>query len=641
MQLFKIFASLLLDASEFKKGMNEAKEGTEDTGKSVLKLGDLIKSNVIGQAIISGIRTTANAFKSMAQAGIEYNAQIEKYTVSLTTLLGNSEERAKRLMETIKRNAAVTPFDVPSLTQGVTSLVAAGVAADDAMDAIMALGDAVAATGGSSYQLGNMAINLQQIKNSGKATAQDLKQFRSAGINITKMIADSTNQTIDQVEKAGVRYEDIINALQIAAGPGGIYENAMRDQSLTFNGILSTLKDNASALMGEMMASTSEGLIANMSFLNEGILEMKERFHTEGVEGMIAAGAEMLASLTNTIADKTPDLLNQGLKTVSSLLKKFTEKTPDFIKWAFDTVMEMTGKISQTTPELINAGINLLLTLFAEFVNKLPDFIMWAGTLVKDVALEIIRNMPYLMQRALFLLQTLINNFLDKLPEFVSWAFNLVKEVGIELVRQAPMLIGQGLLLIANLLAGLVSTLITMGVEIVGNIIKGILSMGVKMMTVAQNFMDENLEKPFKNLISQVGGWGKDFVQGFANGIIGHMQGVLNTVMDLANRIRSFLHFSRPDEGPLRDYETWMPDFMQGLAKGIKDNEYLVTNEMEKLAKDMNISSNITGSIDGAGANGKANNSPITMNIYSKTHTRADLMEEAMYKLREAEMQYV
>ena len=191
------------------------------------------------------------------------------------------------------------------------------------------------------------------------------------------------------------------------------------------------------------------------------------------------------------------------------------------------------------------------------------------------------------------------------------------------------------------LLAGLVSMLITTGVEIVGNIIKGILSMGVKMMTVAQNFMDENLEKPFKNLISQVGGWGKDFVQGFANGIIGHMQGVLNTVMDLANRIRSFLHFSRPDEGPLRDYETWMPDFMQGLAKGIKDNEYLVTNEMEKLAKDMNISSNITGSIDGAGANGKANNSPITMNIYSKTHTRADLMEEAMYKLREAEMQYV
>ena len=46
---------------------------------------------------------------------------------------------------------------------------------------------------------------------------------------------------------------------------------------------------------------------------------------------------------------------------------------------------------------------------------------------------------------------------------------------------------------------------------------------------------------------------------------------MLNKVGDaaksVANKVKSYLHFSKPDEGPLRDYETWMPDFVEGLAK--------------------------------------------------------------------------
>ena len=35
----------------------------------------------------------------------------------------------------------------------------------------------------------------------------------------------------------------------------------------------------------------------------------------------------------------------------------------------------------------------------------------------------------------------------------------------------------------------------------------------------------------------------------------------------IANAISRFIHFSRPDEGPLRYYDRWMPDFAKGLAK--------------------------------------------------------------------------
>ena len=68
------------------------------------------------------------------------------------------------------------------------------------------------------------------------------------------------------------------------------------------------------------------------------------------------------------------------------------------------------------------------------------------------------------------------------------------------------------------------------------------------------------------------------------------------TVSGLADRIRSFLHFLAPDEGPLADYETWMPDFMKGLASGIEKNRNLVEKAVRDVASDMVISPKVNGS---------------------------------------------
>ena len=89
--------------------------------------------------------------------------------------------------------------------------------------------------------------------------------------------------------------------------------------------------------------------------------------------------------------------------------------------------------------------------------------------------------------------------------------------------------------------------------------------------------------------------WGKDFIQGLINGISSMIQSVINTVSGLADRIRSFLHFSVPDEGPLADYETWMPDFMKGLASGIEKNRNLVERAVRDVASDMVLSPKVSG----------------------------------------------
>ena len=68
---------------------------------------------------------------------------------------------------------------------------------------------------------------------------------------------------------------------------------------------------------------------------------------------------------------------------------------------------------------------------------------------------------------------------------------------------------------------------------------------------------------------------------------------------NVASRVRSLLHFSVPDEGPLSDADTYMPDFMKLLATGIKKNVKSVVKAVQGLAGSM--SSNLTTPVDSLG----------------------------------------
>lgn len=82
-------------------------------------------------------------------------------------------------------------------------------------------------------------------------------------------------------------------------------------------------------------------------------------------------------------------------------------------------------------------------------------------------------------------------------------------------------------------------------------------------------------------------GWGSDFVQGLSDGIRKAKELAKSAADAVARGIASVLHFSRPDEGVLRDYEKWMPDFMRGLANGIDTNADLVYSSVNNLASGM------------------------------------------------------
>lgn len=111
--------------------------------------------------------------------------------------------------------------------------------------------------------------------------------------------------------------------------------------------------------------------------------------------------------------------------------------------------------------------------------------------------------------------------------------------------------------------------------------------------------------------------WGADFINGLKNGILSGVQGIVSAVKGIGDRIKSFLHFSVPDEGPLTDYESWMPDFMGGLAKGISDNEDTVLDKVKGLASGISVlMKGATASAATAGTTAVSNRtSNVTQNV--------------------------
>ena len=95
-------------------------------------------------------------------------------------------------------------------------------------------------------------------------------------------------------------------------------------------------------------------------------------------------------------------------------------------------------------------------------------------------------------------------------------------------------------------------------------------------------------------LVSNALNWGGDFVQNFTTGIKNKMTGLLDSVKNMANQVRGYLHFSVPDTGPLADADTWMPDFMDLLAEGVDDNSPTLLAKIQNVARQVNRAYNGT-----------------------------------------------
>lgn len=376
MNLFTLFAKLGLDTSEYDKNVDKATKKGKALGNTLgTKLASAAK--IGAQAIMAAATAAGAAVAGLAKVGIEYNAQIETYTMGLTTLLGSAEE-AQKAIENIKQDAARTPFDVASLVQANQLLIGAGVSASDARNTIIALGDAVSATGGGSAELARMAANLQQIKNVGQATAIDIKQFANAGINIYKVMADYLGTTTEQVKNVSIGYDDLSAALIKAASAGGMFEGSMQRQSQTFNGIVSTLKDNVKTLIGEVFQPLSSKLTREiLPQANKYLQELADAYRKGGTTAMIKATGRILAKMIDAVISAAPKFLEGLFTLLGALGEELVNSFPRIAKLLTDLFTKILLWITSknTIKGIIGAVGKILSALAIAVFNALPDLI--------------------------------------------------------------------------------------------------------------------------------------------------------------------------------------------------------------------------------------------------------------------------
>lgn len=225
-----------------------------------------------GNLLTNAITGAAGAVVDFGKQTVEEYSKTESYEARLATLLG-SRRQALMALNTIKSDAAKTPFDVESLVQGNSLLIGAGANAGEARKSIMDLGNAIAATGGGADELNRMSVNLAQIRTLGKASALDIKQFAYANIPIYQLLSKSMNKPIEEVKKLDVSYKDLTKALSDARAEGGMFHNGLENASNTLKGLNSNLDDTIASLksnIGETFADNlKEGLRAVLPVLDD------------------------------------------------------------------------------------------------------------------------------------------------------------------------------------------------------------------------------------------------------------------------------------------------------------------------------------------------------------------------------------
>lgn len=355
--------------------MNSFGDAASGSSKS---LAGAIAQGTVMAGIFSKLGSAAlSAAEGFISSGIEYNAQIEKYTTGFTNMLG-SAEAAQQVMSQIQEDAAKTPFDVESLTKANQYLISAGENASYARSTIMALGDAVSATSGGNDALSRMAANLQQIKNVGKASAADIKQFAMAGIDIYGILADYTGKSTAEVQNMTISYDLLTAALQKASEEGGRYYNAMETQSQTMSGRIETLKDNWSQLLGTLTEGLTETEGKLVTAASGWVQRLQEAFETSGANGLMQAGGHIVDDIATGISDGIPSLATQAAGAVQNFALYLQDNTGQIVDTGGQLLTSLANGILSTAPIVANAAVQTVSSLAVELWNN-ADKIFTAG----------------------------------------------------------------------------------------------------------------------------------------------------------------------------------------------------------------------------------------------------------------------
>lgn len=235
------------------------------------------------------------------------------------------------------------------------------------------------------------------------------------------------------------------------------------------------------------------------------------------------------------------------------------------------TAKEAGSTISGSVNTMKAAWQNLLVGIaddsadFDSLINNFVDSVVVAGENIIPRVQTIIGGLGKLITAASDkLVPMVVDTIVTNLPSIVESGVNLIVTLAGALVQAIP-----------QLLAAIP--------QIIMAIVNGVVAGWPQIQQAGREVVDQ-FGNAIRGLAGSAWNWGSDLMSNFINGIRAWFGNLMATVSNVASVVRSYIHFSEPDRGPLADFHTYAPDMMKEFAQGIYENSDLVADAMSSVA---------------------------------------------------------
>lgn len=575
--------SLKFDTEISEKGFNSG----------ITKLGSLAKG---GLSVLAGaIGTVTAALGAGAVAGLKYNASIETYQTSFEVMTG-SAEKAAEVIDRLKKVGAETPFELPELADTTQLLMNYGLTADEAMDKMMMLGDI---SQGSADKMSRIAMAYGQMSSAGKVQLEDIKQMIEAGFNPLQEISESTGESMaslyDRISEGTLSVDEITASMQRATSEGGKYYQSMQKQSQAFDGMISTLKDNARQLIGEVVQPISDSMVNTLlPAAIDAIDQMSNAFQTQGAEGLIQAGSQILVNLLTGIAQGLPGALPKILDFIQGIGEQLAAAAPIMVQKGFELLSKLAEGIVTAFPILIEK-VPTIISTFANIINdNFPTILAKGAELLGQLALGLIQAIPTLVSHIPQIIQAIIDALMAF--QWVNLGRNIIKGLGdgIGAMKDFVKQKGKDILnAIKGAIQNLPSTLLNIGKSAVSDL-GGAIRSGVGTIKSAASGLVSGIVNTISSIPGKMLSIGKNIVRGLWNGISDMTGWVLDKIKGFGDSvlggIKSFFGIKSPSRLMRDEVGKYLA---QGVGVGFAENVPTddMTNEMKRSVQTLKTAS--------------------------------------------------
>lgn len=527
--VFELMAKLGLDSSDYEKGLNEA----EQKGSSVFGTG-LATAAKVGAVAVTAVATaavaTGKAIVDGTGAIAEYGDNIDK----MSQKMGISAEAYQEWDAIMQHSGTSIEALKPSMKTLATQ-------AEKGSEAFQKLGISEEEVANLSQEdlFARVIAGLQGMEEGTERTAITAQLLGRGATELGALLntsAEETEAMRQRVHELGGVMSD--EAVKAAAA----YQDQLQDMTTAFEGVKRGLMSDFMPALTDVMSGLTEIFSGNY---DEGIEQISEGINqivtnvTEALPQIIEVGDGIIEALAQAILDNLPKIIDASVQIILMIVDGLIQALPQLAEGAVEIILALANGIGESLPELIPTIVDVVLTITETLIDNVDLLIDGAIALIIGLALGLVNALPRLIEKA---------------PEIV---IKLVEAI----IENAPKILDAGL-------------------ELIVVLVEGIANSFSKVVEVGSNIVEE-IKNGFWDKIEEAKEWGQDLIENFIDGIKDKIERVKEAIGDVAQTVKDLLGFSEPKSGPLSNFHTYAPDMMNLFAKGIKDNEYIVANQLK------------------------------------------------------------